>query len=268
MIVNRLWQHHFGRGIVATPSDFGTMGDEPTHPELLDWLATELVARGWSLKAMHRLMVTSATYRQSIAARPGRRSRPTPRTPCSGGRPAGGSTARRSATPCSPSRADSNPRAGRPVRLPRAARRADQLSSKGAIWPVSPRAEDRNRRSLYVFVRRNLRYPFFEAFDRPDTNASCPRRAVTTIAPQALTLLNSRLARDAGRGPGRPRRAARPGPSRDARIDRAYRLALRPRARRRRSAGSRAEFLDDEPARRSATFCLALLNVNEFVYVD
>src|SRR5256885_1912717 len=65
VMVNRLWQNHFGRGIVATPSDFGTMGAEPTHPELLDWLATEFVARGWSMKAMHRLMVTSATYRQS-----------------------------------------------------------------------------------------------------------------------------------------------------------------------------------------------------------
>src|SRR5439155_25259564 len=67
VIVNRLWQHHFGRGIVATPSDFGVRGAKPTHPELLDWLATELVRQGWSLKALHRLMVTSATYRQASA---------------------------------------------------------------------------------------------------------------------------------------------------------------------------------------------------------
>ena len=65
MIVNRLWQHHFGRGIVATPSDFGVRGEPPSHPELLDWLASELVAGGWRLKPIHRLMVTSATYRQS-----------------------------------------------------------------------------------------------------------------------------------------------------------------------------------------------------------
>src|SRR5262245_10065188 len=64
-MVNRLWQHHFGKGIVATPSDFGVMGGEPSHRELLDWLAREFVERGWSLKAMHRLMVTSATYRQA-----------------------------------------------------------------------------------------------------------------------------------------------------------------------------------------------------------
>ena len=70
MIVNRLWQHHLGRGLVATASDFGAMGEEPSHPELLDWLATELVARDWSMKAMHRLIVTSATYRQSSVADP------------------------------------------------------------------------------------------------------------------------------------------------------------------------------------------------------
>ncbi len=65
VMVNRLWQGHFGRGLVGTSSDFGRMGDEPSHPELLDWLASEFVARGWSLKALHRLIVTCATYRQS-----------------------------------------------------------------------------------------------------------------------------------------------------------------------------------------------------------
>ncbi len=81
-MVNRLWQHHFGRGIVATPSDFGVRGEPPSHPELLDWLASELIAGGWRLKSLHRLMVTSATYRQSN--RSDRRSwRPrTPRTRC------------------------------------------------------------------------------------------------------------------------------------------------------------------------------------------
>ena len=70
VMVNRLWQNHFGHGIVATPSDFGTQGTEPSHPELLDWLSTEFVARGWGMKALHRLMVTSATYRQSSTAAP------------------------------------------------------------------------------------------------------------------------------------------------------------------------------------------------------
>ena len=104
VMVNRLWQGHFGRGIVATPSDFGTMGDEPSHPELLDWLATEFVRGGWSLKAMHRLMVTSATYRQSSRADRPPRCSPIPRTSSSAASRADASTARRSATPCSPSR--------------------------------------------------------------------------------------------------------------------------------------------------------------------
>lgn len=65
VIVNRLWQHHFGRGLVSTPSDFGVQGDQPTHPELLDWLAGELIRNGWQLKPVHKLMMTSATYRQN-----------------------------------------------------------------------------------------------------------------------------------------------------------------------------------------------------------
>ena len=88
VIVNRLWQHHFGRGIVATPSDFGVRGEPPTHPELLDWLATELVAQGWRLKPIHRLMVTSAAYRQSSTAPPevaGSRPPTIPTTASSGG---------------------------------------------------------------------------------------------------------------------------------------------------------------------------------------
>ena len=84
VIVNRLWQHHFGRGIVATPSDFGVRGEPPSHPELLDWLASELVAQGWRFKPLHRLIVTSATYRQS--SKPARSSPPTiPRTRSSAG---------------------------------------------------------------------------------------------------------------------------------------------------------------------------------------
>ena len=131
---------------------------------------------------------------------------------------------------------------------------------------MSSNAEDRNRRSLYVFIRRNLRYPFFEAFDRPDTNASCPSRAVTTIAPQALTLLNSRLANDAAQGlAARVRREAGTDPA--AQADRAYRLvfARPPDTEERRLA---REFLAGGNAAALASYCRALLNANEFVYVD
>ncbi|MFI5460657.1 MAG: DUF1549 and DUF1553 domain-containing protein [Isosphaerales bacterium] len=204
VMVNRLWQHHFGRGLVATPSDFGTMGDEPSHPELLDWLATELVARGWSLKSMHRLIVTSATYRQSSRVTEERKKLdPENVLLWRQNRQRLDGEAIRDALLAVSGRL--NRAMGGPSVFPELPPELSKLSSKGAVWPVSPRAEDRARRSLYVFVRRNLRYPFFEVFDRPDTNASCPRRPVTTIAPQALSLLNSRLAHDSARA-GRPRR--------------------------------------------------------------
>ncbi len=84
VIVNRLWQHHFGRGLVATPNDFGVRGERPTHPELLDWLATELVRSGWSLKHMHRLMVLSATYQQDSRLCNAMRRNSIPTIDCSG----------------------------------------------------------------------------------------------------------------------------------------------------------------------------------------
>ena len=109
-MVNRLWQHHFGVGIVATPSDFGVMGEAPTHPELLDWLAVEFVESGWSLKHVQRLMVLSAAYRQDSGADPddprcARRWKWIATTISSGATAGGGWRAKRSATPCCPSAA-------------------------------------------------------------------------------------------------------------------------------------------------------------------
>jgi hypothetical protein len=263
VMVNRLWQHLFGRGVVATPSDFGAMGDEPTHPELLDWLACELSARGWSLKAMIRLIVTSEAYRRSsradadaLAADPNdallwRHGR----------RRLDGETLRDALLAVS---GRLNPAQGGPPVFPELPKELTRLSNKGAVWPVSEDRRDRDRRSLYVFIRRNLRYPFFEAFDRPDTNASCPRRAVTTIAPQALTLLNSRLANDSARAFA-DRIVALAGPDRDAQVELAYRIAFarKPDADERRTA---REFFERGGEVRH--FCLALLNANEFLYVE
>ena len=157
-----------------------------------------------------------------------------------------------------------NPALGGPGVFPPLPSELTRLSSKGEAWPVSPRVEDRNRRSLYVFVRRNLRYPFFEAFDRPDTNVSCPRRPVTTIAPQALSLLNSRLATEAARAVA-DRAEAKPGASRDEKVELAYRLTLgrRPDEAER---GLAREFLDSGAP--LADLCLALINANEFLYID
>jgi hypothetical protein len=262
VIVNRLWQHHFGRGLVTTASDFGVMGEEPSHPELLDWLATELVARGWSMKAMHRLIVTGATYRQSsvtdratLAADPdnllfSRQNR----------RRLDGEAIRDALLFVSGSL---NPAMKGPSVFPELPPELSKLSSKGAVWPVSARLEDRRRRSLYVFVRRNLRYPFFEVFDRPDTNASCPRRPVTTIAPQALSLLNSGLAHEAARSLAA--RAAELSPDRSDQVETTARLALG------RSSDPSERLMMSEFLTRGGSIndlCLAVLNTNAFIYVD
>ncbi len=265
VMVNRLWQGHFGRGLVSTSSDFGRMGDEPSHPELLDWLAAELVARGWSLKAMHRLIVTSAAYRQSSRPRsPAEREADPDNRWLSGQnrRRLDGESIRDALLTAS---GRLNPALGGPGVFPPLPPELTKLSSKGAIWPVSPRVEDRSRRSLYVFVRRNLRYPFFEAFDRPDTNASCPKRPVTTIAPQALSLLNSPLSSEAAHAlASRAGRGA--GQDVNSRVERAYLLALGRRPGEDERALAR-DFLSG-PVSSFADFCLALLNLNEFVYVD
>jgi Protein of unknown function (DUF1553)/Protein of unknown function (DUF1549) len=264
VMVNRLWQHHFGQGLVATPSDFGTMGSPPSHPELLDWLATDLVARGWSLKGMQRLILTSATYRQAsrptatgLAADPEnslylRQNR----------KRLDGESIRDTLLAVS---GQLNLAMGGPCVFPELpAELAKMSNNKGAAWPVSKELRDRNRRSLYVFVRRNLRYPLFEAFDRPDSNTSCPRRAVTTIAPQALSLLNSAIAHDAAAAlASRVQRAARPDVKQ--RVEHAYRIVFgrMPDAQELRLA---ERFLSRDES--LVPYCRALLNANEFIYID
>jgi hypothetical protein len=194
VMVNRIWRDHFGRGIVATPSDFGTQGAAPSHPELLDWLACELVSDGWSLKAMHRLMVTSATYRQSS----------TPRAEAFAADPENSLFSRmarrrieaeavRDALLAVAGQIDL--RIGGPSVYPDL---PPGVETRGG-WPRSASAADRDRRSLYVFAKRNLKYPLFDAFDAPDTNLTCPERNVSVNAPQALMLLNSDLVLDSAR---------------------------------------------------------------------
>ena len=262
VMVNRLWQHHFGRGLVATPSDFGTMGDEPSHPELLDWLATELVARGWSMKAMHRLIVTSATYRQSSRVQIGQGSTIDPENTLlwrQNRRRLDGEAIRDALLAVS---GRLNRAMGGPSVFPELPPELTKLSSKGAVWPVSPKVEDRKRRSLYVFVRRNLRYPFFEVFDRPDTNASCPRRPVTTIAPQALSLLNSRLAHDSAQALRHRLSRERARPRRTDRADLPTRV--RPRA----DAAERQSSASSWPRRLALSSLPGALNTNAFIYID
>jgi hypothetical protein len=191
VIVNRLWQHHLGAGIVATPNDFGIQGEKPTHPQLLDYLATELVRQGWKLKAIHRLIVTSATYRQAsspnrnpkmdkaLAADPSNKLLWHARVK------------RREAEAIRDAVLQAsgqlNPRMGGPSNCPQLP--AAVMESKYA-WDPDQRPTDRNRRSIYMLAKRNFVYPLFAAFDPPDRINSCPVRPVTITAPQALAMLN------------------------------------------------------------------------------
>jgi hypothetical protein len=263
VIANRLWQGHFGRGLVDTPSDFGKLGGKPTHPALLDWLATELIEQGWRLKSLHRLIVTSSTYR--LSSKPAGAPDRDPENHWiahQNRRRLDGEAIRDAllATSC-----ELNLALGGPPIFPPLPPELTNLSSKGAIWPVSAARRDRQRRSLYIFIRRNLRYPFFEAFDRPDTNASCPRRAVTTTAPQALSLLNSQISQEAARSLA-IRVERQEGRGFDAKVELAYLLALgRPPDQAERNLAR--EFLSNANSS-FEEFSLALLNLNEFVYVD
>ncbi len=258
VLVNRLWQHHFGRGLVPTPSDFGTRGDRPTHPELLDWLAVEFMESGWSVKRMHRLLLTSATYVQSSRAAPGVRTRD----------PDNALLARkglvrlegeiiRDALLALGGRLDR--RMGGPGVFPPL---PAEMAKGFTGWKASPDPRDHGRRSVYVFARRNLRFPFLEAFDAPDSNLSCPKRERSTTAPQALALLNAEDVAAAARGLAA--RLERAAGSADERIALAYRLVLGRRPTGEESALAR-EFLSSSPL---SEFCRALFNLNEFVYPE
>ncbi len=188
VMVNRIWHYHFGRGIVGTPSDFGVMGERPTHPELLDWLTREFIRSGWSLKQMHRLILNSAVYQQSADFRkdaaevdPDNRllwAFPRQRLD--------GEEIRDSSLLVS---GLLNPQTGGPSVFPELPE--GMITPRGG-WKLSSPA-DRERRSVYIFAKRNSRYPMLEAFDMPDTHESCSRRSVTTTAPQALAMLNDRV---------------------------------------------------------------------------
>jgi hypothetical protein len=193
VIVNRLWQYHFGTGLVPSTSDFG-IGHSPSHPELLDWLALELIQNAWSLKHIHRVIVNSATYRQKSLAH-GEVPQDPENTWLSyfSRRRLSGEAIRDAMLAASGSLSKELGGKGVHPPLPEALK-ATLIEGQ---WHVSERLADHYRRSIYLFARRNLPYPIFEAFDRPDGNASCARRLHSTTAPQSLLMLNSTLSLDA-----------------------------------------------------------------------
>jgi uncharacterized protein DUF1553/uncharacterized protein DUF1549 len=266
VMVNRLWHYHFGRGIVATPSDFGLRGEAPTHPELLDWLATEFVARGWSIKAMHRLMMTSAAYQQDSRLRLSDAASAKPQAAevdpdnlllwRMNRRRLEGEIIRDGLLAIS---GRLNPKMGGPgvfVPLPPESRIAPK------DWPVTANPKEHERRSVYLFARRNLRLPFLEAFDLPDSNQSCPKRQQSVTGPQALALLNGRDV--AGAASALAKRLYAEAATTDERVSLGFQLAFARKPNEEEMRWSR-EFLQ-----RSALeeFCRALLNANEFITID
>jgi hypothetical protein len=281
VIVNRVWQHHFGTGLVATPNDFGLMGARPSHPELLDWLASRLMAEGWHLKPLHRMIVLSRAYQLSSAGE--------------------SDTSRNEQKLSLYGRWRQRRLEAEAVRdailavsgqlnlvqggvsvfplLPRAV--LEGQSQPGLGWSQSP-PRQAARRSIYVFSKRSLAVPELELLDTPDTTSSCEQRPLSTTAPQALTFLNgafvqeqaahwaARLRREVGKEPAdQVRRAFTLALCRPPRTEE-LRLALEFLSRQQRQIESDARSTGktgDSRLQALAAFCVVLLNTNEFFYL-
>jgi hypothetical protein len=281
-MVNRVWQHHFSEGLVRTVNDFGTRCDPPTHPELLEWLSHEFAKSGWKLKPLHRLIMTSAVYLQD------------------------------GAFDAAKAKVDPDNRLlwrQRPQRIESEILRDSILAVSGTLnlemfgpavkGPIASEAiQARNmkdpypqdvkdtpatrRRSIYMFHKRVVQSPLMQAFDGPDAQASCGRRVTTTVAPQALALLNDRFIR--ARAEDLARRLTREaGDEAAAQVRLAWRLALarEPTGDELKSAtefiqaqfskrSTRNASKSDSDARQLALtdFCQTLFALNEFIYVD
>jgi hypothetical protein len=261
VIVNRIWQYHFGRGLAANPSDFGKLGSKPTHPELLDWLAARFVRDGWNFKRLHRLIVTSATYRQASGhPRPDRCRRQDPENLL-------------------------HWRGG--------IRRLDAEQIRDPLLAVTGRLKNRSggpgedtsqpRRTIYTRVMRNTRDPLLDVFDLPLFFSSIASRDTTTTPVQSLLLFNSQAMQLHAREWARRLESERPQQTR-GQVELAYRLAFG-RVPGAEEAAAALRFLHDQSGRigsarsgpqntdraRTAAlvdFCHVLLNSSEFLYVD
>ena len=254
VIVNRLWQHHFGRGLVATPSDFGAQGDAPTHPELLDFLAAELIRNGWRLNPVHKLILSSATYMQGDAT----------------------DSARMKVDPDNALWWHRSPQ-----RLEAEGIRDSILAVSGDLdkkmFGPGSLDEGMKRRSIYFTVKRSRLIPMMTQFDWPDSLQGMGRRVNTTVAPQALLLMNNPHVRDAASNFAKKITAGGTDPG--GLVARAYRTALG-RAPSQAETADGAAFLASQTAAYTADkkpdaqhlavtdFCQAVFSLNEFIYAE
>ena len=263
VIVNRIWQHHFGTGLVKTANDFGKNGERPSHPELLDFLAAQLVQNGWRIKSLHRMLVLSRVYQQSSQApvsETALRVDPDDRLLWRFNRRRLAAEEIRDSMLAVSGKLNLKA-GGRSVITP-VDKELVQLLYKPSQWEVANDPAEYNRRSIYLIAKRNLRLPFMETFDQPALLTSCARRESSTHAPQALEMMNGKLANDlAAAFAERLTREA--GSDRDQIISRAYRLAVsRPPTKKERSLAN--DFLEEQPLKE---FALAMFNLNDFLYV-
>ncbi len=238
VMVNRIWQQHFGTGLVATPNDFGHQGDKPTNQRLLDWLAVDFMDHGWSVKYLHRLIMNSAAYRAERS--PQRLD----------------AEAIRDSILAVAGRLNSK-MFGQPVVTALSSDEREAMRDL-SMWPVNSDPAEFDRRSVYLFVKRSFRLPMLDTFDAPDSTESCPRREASTVAPQALALMNSEWTSQQAR-----RFAERLGASKDP-IGDAWLLALG----RQPDADERARAQDYLTRNNLERLCLLVFNMSEFLYVN
>jgi hypothetical protein len=292
VMVNRIWHYHFGRGIVASPSDFGIMGERPSNPPLLDYLASAFVENGWSIKSMHRMIMLSNAYQQSSANQAAAaKVDPDDKLVWRFARQRLEGEVIRDSMLFAGN--ELNPKMGGPGVFAPLPPGVSMPGSTYLNWKTEKDPAEINRRSVYVFVKRNLRYPMFETFDFPDTHESCPRRYATVTPTQPLALMNDEMVMEWSRVLA-SRVLNDSGLSAEQQIERAYRLVFS-RAPKPEESQSILDFLNQQtgliaerlaksdkvpmpdavppgmPPARAAAFvdlCHTLLNSNEFIYMN
>lgn len=292
VMVNRIWLHHFVKGLVITPSDFGKNGGGTVHQELIDWLASRFIESGWSIKAMHRLMLQSNLYRQSLQNPKAKEYEQI-------------DSVNRYYWRMPPIRLEAesirdsllavsgqlNPTMGGPSFFPDL---DDELLKRASTWWEPSTQEERNRRSIYMLQQRVLVTPLISVFDGPNISESCATREVTTVTPQVFALFNSKFAHEQSHALAQ-RILREVGQDPEKQIDRAFELSLQ----RKPSASEKAKSLaflgqpspssltnltraeGSEPQARSplvdtttaykgslSDFCMAMFNINEFIFLE
>jgi hypothetical protein len=261
VMTNRIWHHHFGRGLVPTLDNFGKMGEQPTHPELLDWLALEFIDRGWSIKQMHRLLMTSDAYKRSSSFVDQATMEKDPQNRMLWRYPSRRLEAESVRDSILAVSGALNKEFGGPAVFPKL--QPEVLASmKNGIWRDQEDGPKTWRRSVYIYRKRGLPFPLLESFDLPDQNISCGARASSTVPTQALMLMNDEfVVKQSEIFAERVKKEA--GNDEAQQIELAYKLALG------RSPDAEERRLATEAVMKRGLPSLAhvLLNLNEFVYL-